>query len=81
VSPLPHSRVAVVVGKQGHSIVDRNRLRRRLRELVRLNLLPACTGVDIVLRTLAQAYDVEFSVLAAEVQTLAQKLELEVLDS
>lgn len=40
-SPLPHARVGFVVPKYGHSSVDRNRLKRRLRELVRTRLLPA----------------------------------------
>jgi ribonuclease P protein component len=72
--------VAVVVGKHGHSIVDRNRLRRQLRELARLNLLPVCAGIDIVLHALADAYDAKFSVLTAEIQILAEKLGSEVLD-
>jgi RNase P protein component len=40
-SALPHARVGFVVPKYGHSSVDRNRLKRRLRELVRTRLLPA----------------------------------------
>jgi RNase P protein component len=37
----PHARVGFVVPKYGHSSVDRNRLKRRLRELVRTQLLPS----------------------------------------
>ena len=73
-SPLPYCRVAVVVGKHGRTIVERNRLRRRLRELVRVSLLPAFTGTDIVLHALAEAYDADFGALDLEVQTLAKKL-------
>jgi RNase P protein component len=40
-SALPHARVGFVVPKYGHSSADRNRLKRRLRELVRTRLLPA----------------------------------------
>ncbi len=40
-SALPHARVGFVVPKYGHSSVDRNRLKRRLRELVRTRLLPS----------------------------------------
>ena len=43
-SSLPLSRlprVGIVVPRHQHSAVDRNRLKRRLRELVRLELLPA----------------------------------------
>jgi RNase P protein component len=46
-SALPHARVGFVVPKYGHSSVDRNRLKRRLRELVRTRLLPALrSGAD-----------------------------------
>jgi len=41
ISALPHARVGFVVPKYGHSSVERNRLKRRLRELVRTRLLPA----------------------------------------
>ncbi|MDQ6611396.1 MAG: ribonuclease P protein component, partial [Gemmatimonadota bacterium] len=34
------ARVGVVVPRYGHSAVDRNRLKRRLRELIRVELLP-----------------------------------------
>jgi hypothetical protein len=40
-SAMPHARVGFVVPKYGHSSVDRNRLKRRLRELVRTRLLPS----------------------------------------
>jgi RNase P protein component len=40
-SALPHARVGFVVPKYGHTSVDRNRLKRRLRELVRTRLLPS----------------------------------------
>jgi RNase P protein component len=40
-STRTHARVGFVVPKYGHSSVDRNRLKRRLRELVRTQLLPS----------------------------------------
>ena len=40
-STCPHARVGFVVPKYGHSSVERNRLKRRLRELVRRRLLPS----------------------------------------
>ena len=82
-SALPHARVGFVVPKYGHSSVDRNRLKRRLRELVRTRLLPslrpeapvdaasaiatALVPVDVVVRALPTAYTAPFSALAAEV--------------
>jgi ribonuclease P protein component len=64
----------VIVGKHGHTIVERNLLRRRLRELVRLKILPVISPMDVVFRTLSSAYDVRFDDLAAEVEQLAVQL-------
>jgi len=47
-SLLLHPRVGVVVPKHGRNIVDRNRTKRRLRELVRLRLLPVIGRVDLL---------------------------------
>jgi ribonuclease P protein component len=70
-SLLSHARAAVVVGKHGHTIVERNRLRRRLRELVRLKVLPTLTAVDLVVRTFPSAYDSSFGELSREIDDLA----------
>lgn len=48
-------RVGVVVPKYKHSAVERNRLKRRLRELVRLHLLPALAAFPIPLDVLVRA--------------------------
>ena len=63
------------MGKHGRTIVDRNRLRRRLRELVRLQVLPRCKNVDMTLRALPTAYEIDVRVLMAEVKQIAGKLE------
>ena len=73
-SLLSHARVAVVVGKFGHSIVERNRLRRRLRELVRTKLIPLVTGMDIVVRSLSTGYDATFEQLKIEMESLGRRL-------
>ena len=53
-------RVGVVVPKYKHSAVERNRLKRRLRELVRLHLLPELVTLahplDVLLRASPSAY-------------------------
>ena len=50
-----------------HSAVDRNRLKRRLREIIRTSLLPALgTPVDFVVRVLPSAYDAPFETLHAQ---------------
>ena len=73
-SLLSHARVAVIVAKHGHSIVERNRLRRRLRELARTRIIPVTHGVDVVIRSLASAYDVSFEQLGREIETVATRL-------
>jgi ribonuclease P protein component len=71
VSLLPHSRIGVVVPKHGRTIVDRNRTKRRLRELVRLQLLPVIGRVDLLVRAKPEAYRSTFGELALEVDTIA----------
>lgn len=73
-SLLSHARVAVVVAKHGHSIVERNRLRRRLRELVRTTLIPAAAGNDVVVRSMPAAYETSFDQLRLEVEEVSNRL-------
>ena len=73
-SLLSHARVTVIVGKHGHTIVERNRLRRRLRELTRTEIIPLLSSVDVVIRSLSSAYDASFEVLNREVVEIAQEL-------
>ncbi|HKK07826.1 MAG TPA: ribonuclease P protein component [Gemmatimonadota bacterium] len=60
-------RAAVVVPTHGRTIVERNRLRRRLRELLRREWLPGASeeglAVDLVVRTRPGAYGLEFDAL------------------
>ncbi len=71
-SPLLCCRVAVVVAKSGHTIVVRNQLRRRLRELSRLYLIPRCSGIDFVLWALPGAYSTAFSELRLELTRIRE---------
>jgi ribonuclease P protein component len=66
--PLP--RVGLIVPRHRQSAVARNRLKRRLRELVRLRLLPTLPPVAIVLRARAEAYGATFEQLARQVERL-----------
>lgn len=65
------SRVGFVVPLHGHTAVARNRVKRRLREIVRLMVLPtlACRGqpVDLLVRARPAAYDVSFRELTESV--------------
>ena len=73
-SPLSFARVGFIVPKHGQSSVARNRLKRRLRELVRLTVLPSLAPQDLVIRTLPGAYAQPFDVLRRDVATIAGRL-------
>ena len=64
-----------IVPRYKHSAVDRNRLKRRLREIARTRLIPELaqhTPVDVVIRALPHAYDASFETLHAQlVRTVA----------
>lgn len=69
-SPLSRPRLGFVVPKAGHRIVDRNRLKRRLREIGRTGALSSLFGAsankDILIRTRRRAYDATWSELESE---------------
>jgi ribonuclease P protein component len=62
--------VAVVVPIHGRSIVERNLLRRRLREILRREWLPGAArerlAVDLVVRARPAAYGLQFGELRDE---------------
>ncbi len=68
-----------MVAKHGHGSVERNQLKRRLRELSRTVVLPrlAAGGSaprDLVIRTRREAYDAGFDDLRAELDRVAVQL-------
>ena len=67
-------RVGIVVPKLGQTAVRRNRLKRRLRELVRLHVLSLAQSCDVVLRARREAYDAPFATLREDVVRLAEQL-------
>jgi ribonuclease P protein component len=73
-SPLGHPRVGVVVPRYLGSAVDRNRVKRRLRELVRTRLLPIAPSVDVVIRARRDAYAASFDALAGDVVRVCVQL-------
>ncbi len=70
-SLIDHARVGLVVPRYSRSAVDRNRLKRRLRELVRTRLLPVVPPADVVIRARPHAYAAAFDALAADVARAA----------
>jgi len=71
-SLLLHPRVGVVVPKHRRKVVERNRVKRRLRELVRTRALLSLGRVDLLIRAKPEAYDSSFDQLAADLATIAQ---------
>lgn len=70
-SPSSFPRLGLVVPKHRHRIVDRNLLKRRLREIGRIELLPrlrnAGLAADVLIRARPPAYGVGFPVLRDEI--------------
>jgi ribonuclease P protein component len=65
----------LVVPRYGHTAVARNTLKRRLREIVRIDILPLLDApIDVVVRTRAEAYDAPISSLAAELKRIRDEL-------
>jgi ribonuclease P protein component len=73
-SPLGHSghwRVGIVVPKAKHTAVERNHLKRQLRELARCHLtVSSGIPIDIVLIARSTTYQATFAMLSVEVQQL-----------
>ena len=71
-------RVGFTVGRALGGAVDRNRMKRRLRESVRLCRPAASPAVDVVINPKKTVRTVEFSLLLSEVsrafEVIAQKL-------
>ena len=77
-SPASRSRLGLIVPKHGRNIIERNRLKRRLREIGRRQILPgleeAGVRVDVLIRARRSAYRVEFEGLAREVREAVEGL-------
>ena len=58
-----HPRMGLIVPKFQSTAVARNRLRRRLRELWRRELMGTLPAVDVVIRARREAYGAAFAAL------------------
>ncbi len=67
-------RIGLIVPKHRQTAVARNRLKRRLRELARTELLPTDLPADVVVRARPEAYRVAFDALAADIQLARMQL-------
>ena len=77
-APASFCRFGVIVPKHGRRIVDRNRLKRRLREIGRRWVLPllANRGVaaDVLVRARSEAYRATFDELVRDVEDAVEVL-------
>ena len=82
-SPLDCPRVGIVVPRHQHSAVDRNRLKRRLRELVRVELLPSLralpspasgSSVDVSIRARREAYKTTMEALRVDIKVIESRV-------
>ena len=71
-SLLSYPRVGVVVPKHRQKIVDRNRVKRRLREIVRTGLLGELGSVDLLIRAKPEAYRSSFEQLSGDVSAIRE---------
>jgi len=73
-SPFLHARIGVIVPRYGHTAVDRNKVKRRLRDLVRTELLPSLAALDVVIRAAPSAYAASYDTLRTAVKKAAPQL-------
>ena len=73
-SPLLHARIGVIVPRYGHTAVDRNKVKRRLRDLARTELLPSLSALDVVIRAAPSAYAASYDTLRTAVKKAAPQL-------
>jgi ribonuclease P protein component len=67
-------RVGLIIPRFKHSAVARNQLKRRLRELARIRLVPLELSVDLVLRIRPEAYKASFEALSTDIAQALEQL-------
>lgn len=65
---LGPSRVGFIVPKYHQSGVERNRLKRQLREIARSEFLPSEPSIEVVIRARPSAYSCSFQQLLKQIQ-------------
>jgi ribonuclease P protein component len=70
------SRVGISVGKRFGPAVDRNRIKRRIREIARSRILALPTGWDLVFIPRSKAAEAPFAEIAAAVDRALHRAEL-----
>jgi ribonuclease P protein component len=71
-SPVSRSRLGLIVPKHGRNIVERNLVKRRLREIGRREVIPALDAegmrVDVMIRARGKAYQASYEELSSEIR-------------
>ena len=77
-SGLSDSRVGLIVPKHGHSVVNRNRVKRRLREVARKDVLPRLREegmtFDLLVRARREAYEANYQQFRRELLKVTEEL-------
>ena len=77
-SPVARSRLGLVVPKHKRNAVQRNQLKRRLREIGRTVVLPRLDGaglrLDVMVRTRPEAYGASWEALREELTRVVEEL-------
>jgi ribonuclease P protein component len=73
-SQLPYARAGIVVPRYSHGAVERNRVKRRLREIVRLDMLRLLRGMDLIVRALPSAYVATYADLREQCRRVCERL-------
>jgi ribonuclease P protein component len=69
------ARIGLTVGKVMGKAVDRNRIKRRMREVVRHNLGALSTPVDVILHPRRSVIDMDFAALDREVAVVFRAIQ------
>jgi ribonuclease P protein component len=77
-SPAALPRIGILVPKHRHRVVERNLLKRRLKEIGRTRVLPALRqadrAFDVLVRVRPEAYDASFAELRGELDVVTEGL-------
>lgn len=77
-SPVPYPRAGIVVPRHRRRIVERNLLKRRLREIVRRVVLPRLRDkgmpIDLLVRARREAYTASFEELKKELEAWSERV-------
>jgi ribonuclease P protein component len=77
-SGVPFSRVGWVVPKHHRKVVDRNKVKRRLREIGRREILPRLgqcqVNLDLLIRARKEAYEANYRELRRELMEVTEEL-------